>query len=251
MESKKNGIDPALIEEVHRLLSQLLRKGLDSKEALVIYHTLRGLFAMAGQSDLNLKAQALEENPGSSISQSEFIDSVKERFILSSGSSKPMTLEDLVNVLHPYSQRLAKDLGKKIHPINSHNGQMEIPERYQGILMTVFSHLIRNAIDHGIELPDVRLALGKEEKGSISIFGAQDARVFEFRLQDDGEGFNEEIKLNLFDYGFSTRTTLSEVSGRGIGLHAVKSIVEEFGGEVNVESVKERGTSFIIRLPAP
>ncbi len=144
-----------------------------------------------------------------------------------------------------------------------------ILEQLNDILM----HLVRNALDHGIESPEERTAMGKEEQGTISITCVRDTKHIELTIRDDGRGIDyekirekatklyaeraKEIKdMNereltqfLFMSGFSTRDKVSEISGRGVGLDVVWTNVEKIKGNIKIESEKGKGTAFILRFP--
>ena len=131
-------------------------------------------------------------------------------------------------------------------------------------------HLIRNAVDHGIEAPDERLARGKSAAGSITLSAAQEGNHIIITVADDGAGIDiaavkaraaarpggasdavgREDPLELiFTPGLSTAKEVTEVSGRGVGLDVVKKNVAKLGGVVDVDSSAGRGTAFTIRLP--
>ncbi len=134
-------------------------------------------------------------------------------------------------------------------------------------------HLVRNAVDHGIEAPDFREALGKPASGRVSIRVRADGDMLAVELEDDGRGIDPErlrsvavqrriltpaqgaalsereaIEL-IFRPGFSTREEVSELSGRGVGMDVVKRKVEALGGSVSVQSRVGRGTTIGLRLP--
>jgi chemosensory pili system protein ChpA (sensor histidine kinase/response regulator) len=134
-------------------------------------------------------------------------------------------------------------------------------------------HLIRNAVDHGLEPTEVRLALGKAASGTIALRAAHEGNHVVLTISDDGRGIDfeqvreaivrrglvtadeanglseEELLEFLFRPGFSTRDEISELSGRGVGLDVVKTKVEALKGTVTVTSTLGRGTIFTIRLP--
>ncbi|WP_407429469.1 response regulator [Treponema sp.] len=134
-------------------------------------------------------------------------------------------------------------------------------------------HLIRNALDHGIETPEERKEAGKSETGTISITCVREAKYIELRITDDGRGLNyEKIRENalklyperteeiknmsdrelsqfLFQSGFSTKDGVTELSGRGVGLDVVWSNVEKIKGRIKIESTAGKGTSFILHFP--
>ncbi len=134
----------------------------------------------------------------------------------------------------------------------------------------VLTHLLRNAIDHGIELPAVRAAAGKNPEGTIAIRAAQNGNQVVIQVADDGAGFNlgkirararmlgradadllsvEELHRMVFEPGFSTAEKITELSGRGVGMDVVKRSVEDLHGTVDVESVEGKGTTIELRLP--
>ena len=132
-------------------------------------------------------------------------------------------------------------------------------------------HLVRNAIDHGIESPEERSACGKQEQGTISIKAEHEGGYIVLRISDDGKGIDPEKILNkainnnivsanddlskvqilnlIFQPGFSTAEVVSDVSGRGVGMDVVKQNITDLGGTVEVWSEKGVGSSFTLRLP--
>jgi two-component system chemotaxis sensor kinase CheA len=132
-------------------------------------------------------------------------------------------------------------------------------------------HIIRNAVDHGIESPEKRLACGKEEKGTIRISSFQKGNHVIIEVEDDGAGIDiEKVKAKalqknliqdaaaltdrealelLFLPGFSTADKISEISGRGVGMDVVKNNISAVSGMVDIESKKGAGSRFIITLP--
>ncbi len=132
-------------------------------------------------------------------------------------------------------------------------------------------HIVRNAIDHGIEPPDVRIAGGKPAVGRLTISARQKAGEVELSIEDDGKGIDPQFLLAaakrkgivpenceldrtdcfrlLFASGFSTAAKVSEVSGRGVGMDVVRKNVEAMRGSIDVESEVGYGSRFTIRLP--
>ena len=132
-------------------------------------------------------------------------------------------------------------------------------------------HLIRNAVDHALESPRDRLAMGKPRVGRIRLTAGHEGDRVAIRVEDDGKGLNREsivrkgvalglippgtptddprIETLIFEPGFSTRDQVSELSGRGVGLDVVRESVRALRGSLAVESTPGKGTSFIFRLP--
>jgi two-component system chemotaxis sensor kinase CheA len=134
-------------------------------------------------------------------------------------------------------------------------------------------HLIRNAVDHGIETPTDRQRIGKPATGHLVLSAEQQGNRILITLKDDGSGINlqtlravaiqrrvapaneidrwssEQLLDVIFQPGFSTRDSATDVSGRGVGMDVVKSVVERLGGTVRVQSEVDRGTSVTLNLP--
>jgi two-component system sensor histidine kinase and response regulator WspE len=140
-------------------------------------------------------------------------------------------------------------------------------------LQNPINHLLRNAVDHGIEMPDERVRQGKPAEGQIIIRASHHAGMLSLQIEDDGAGIDlarlrqravergmmsaaqaaaastEALLDLLFLPGFSTRQEVSQVSGRGVGLDVVREMVREVGGIVRVSSVLGRATTFHLMLP--
>ncbi|MFV0275715.1 MAG: response regulator, partial [Parahaliea sp.] len=136
----------------------------------------------------------------------------------------------------------------------------------------IMEHMVRNALDHGIEMPEERRAAGKPEAGLISIDVQQDGSDYLVRLEDDGRGMDPDmlretaIKRGLdlgaaqlsdrealrliFHKGFSTARRLSEISGRGVGMDIVLAELHKLGGDIEIESTPGCGTAFTVRVPS-
>lgn len=133
------------------------------------------------------------------------------------------------------------------------------------------THLIRNAVDHGIEPPEVRLAAGKTAEGTLTLSAEHRSGRILIRIADDGRGIDrervlgkaiekglvapdavlskEEIDLLIFAPGFSTASQVTNVSGRGVGMDVVRQNVKELGGRITIESEPGVGTTFTLTLP--
>jgi signal transduction histidine kinase len=164
-------------------------------------------------------------------------------------------------------QQVAVQLDKELVPLEINGDDVHLdPDIYRQFLLTL-GHVMRNAVDHGIEDPDSRYEKGKSEAGTIRCATSRIANEFELIIQDDGAGINEAAlrlrasekqginvdSLTLADLvfadGLSSRETATELSGRGVGMAAVRAEVLKLGGAVTVETVAEEGTRFIFRIP--
>ena len=133
------------------------------------------------------------------------------------------------------------------------------------------THLIRNAVDHGIETPEERLAKGKSPEGVLTLSAEHRSGRILIKIADDGAGINrarvfakavekglispdaqmskEEIDNLIFAAGFSTAATITNVSGRGVGMDVVRANVKDLGGRITIESEEDKGTTFTLTLP--
>jgi len=167
---------------------------------------------------------------------------------------------------------LSKELGKEINLYMS-GEETEVDRTVIDEIGDPLVHLIRNAIDHGIETPEERQKMGKPSKGKIYLRAYHDGNNVVIEVEDDGKGIDKEkvkqkalekklltkeeilIKSDkeiidlLFTPGFSTADKVTDISGRGVGLDVVKKKIENLGGMVEVKTQLGKGTKFIIRLP--
>lgn len=143
--------------------------------------------------------------------------------------------------------------------------EVELDKAVADRLLPALIHLVRNAVDHGIEAPEQRVALGKPRVGTIRVSCVEIAGNFiEIVVQDDGSGIDrtqiaQRAKREITDDasmlavltspGFSTRDVATITSGRGLGMDIVRRIATELGGEISLATVPERGTKFTLRVP--
>lgn len=170
--------------------------------------------------------------------------------------------------------RLVRDLSRDLHKeINlvMEGEETEVDKAMLDDLSDPLIHMIRNAVDHGMETPEERIAAGKTVPGTVKLKAANEGNLISIYISDDGCGINAEsvrkkaiekkiispdkqlseqdIFALLFEPGFSTAEKITSVSGRGVGLDVVKKNIEKMSGTVRVTSVHGKGTTFIIKLP--
>lgn len=167
---------------------------------------------------------------------------------------------------------ISRQLGKKIELVTRGEGT-EADKTIVDRLFEPLLHLVRNAVDHGIERPEVRLTAGKPETATISIEASRIGDRFLIQVVDDGRGIepgmvrrrasekgimppeelaaltDEQVVELIFAPGFSTTSEISDISGRGIGMDVVRSTVERIGGRVSLQSRTGIGTTVQIDLP--
>ncbi len=169
---------------------------------------------------------------------------------------------------------LISRLGKRVS-FSVEGGDTAIPYQLARELNGPLTHLLRNAFDHGIETEEQRRSVGKSPEGSVTLFVRRTDQGYEVGVRDDGKGLkpdllresavrkgiltgdsartltDEECLGLIFRPGFSTATTVSDVSGRGVGMDAVQQTIEGLGGEISTESLPGKGSTFILRVPDP
>ncbi|MFL9501339.1 chemotaxis protein CheA [Rhodopseudomonas palustris] len=165
---------------------------------------------------------------------------------------------------------LSRDLGKPVEFITS-GEDTELDKTMIECLADPLVHLIRNAIDHGIEAPAARVAAGKPEQGRIELAAVHAGAQVLVTVKDNGGGLNtarirakaeeqgliapgatasdQEIHQFLFHPGFSTAQTVSALSGRGVGMDVVKRTIENMRGSIDLSTVPGDGTTVTLRLP--
>ncbi len=168
------------------------------------------------------------------------------------------------------AREAADGTGKDV-AIVTHGENTEVDKTVVERLADPLTHMIRNAIDHGIEAPEQRKAVGKPTQGVLTLTASQRSGSIVIEIADDGAGLNrtriraiavekglipadatlseQEIDQLLFAPGFSTATEITNLSGRGVGMDVVKTAITTLGGRVGITSVPGKGTTFSITLP--
>ena len=176
------------------------------------------------------------------------------------------TFSRFQRVVHDVSQELGKDIRLEIH-----GGETELDKTVVEKITDPLTHLVRNAMDHGIEVADVRLARGKPAQGCLRLNAWHDSGSIMLEVADDGGGLNtarirakavergligadaelsdHEIHQLIFEAGFSTADAVSNLSGRGVGMDVVRSNITALRGSVELLSQPGEGTTVRVRLP--
>ena len=169
--------------------------------------------------------------------------------------------------------RMVRDVASRLNKKVRLKTSGEATELDKGVIEKIVDplvHLMRNAIDHGLEMPAERVAAGKDETGTISMSAAHQGGHIIIEVGDDGKGLDRERILRkaaernlpvpadptdaqvwdlVFHPGFSTADALTDLSGRGVGMDVVKSNIVALGGQVEIRSARNIGTTVSIRLP--
>ena len=194
-----------------------------------------------------------------------FIEEIKKILML--------PFSTLLEAFPKFVRDLSHDRGKDIELVLS-EGEIEIDRRILEEMRVVFMHLLRNAIDHGIEKPEVRLRHKKSPRGKIKIVvTSMEGNKVDILLSDDGSGMDmqalkdaaikrgiissedaakltdQDIPSIVFQSGVSTSPIITDISGRGLGLAIVREKIEKLGGQIVLETHRHTGTSFRMTLP--
>lgn len=215
----------------------------------------------------------VEGNASSEVNdQIEYLESVTTSLHESVMKVRMVPIESVVTKFPRMIRDLSKKLDKKMELYMS-GEETELDRTVVDEIGDPLMHLLRNSADHGLESAEVRKERGKPEVGSIFLDAYQDGNNVVIEVRDDGNGIDTESVKNkgiergvitpeqaeimtekeiidlLFNAGFSTAKTVSDVSGRGVGLDVVKSKIEALSGEVEVKTKLGEGSTWIIRLP--
>jgi two-component system chemotaxis sensor kinase CheA len=178
----------------------------------------------------------------------------------------------IVEPLPRAAREIARRAGKQVE-VEIAGAELELDRSILDRLSDPLVHLVRNAVDHGIETPSARAAQGKPEAGRIAIDARREKGHVTIEVRDDGAGIDLEklraraveqgivhadlaadltpaqIAALVFHAGLSTAAQVTEISGRGVGMDAVRATVEALGGEVEIETQRGRGTATRLRVP--
>ncbi|MCA9198190.1 MAG: Hpt domain-containing protein [Planctomycetales bacterium] len=172
-----------------------------------------------------------------------------------------------MKVIAEQARQLAVRLGKGNIFVRTHGGHLRIDPKHWGEFWAAFVHVVRNAVDHGLESPEDRRVKGKCEVGQLRMETRVDGDTFSISLSDDGRGVNwdkvadvaskhglpvdsnQDLIDALFQDGVSTTDCVSEVSGRGVGMAAVREACEKLNGHITVESERGQGTTVRFQFP--
>ena len=176
------------------------------------------------------------------------------------------TFNKFKRIVHDVSQKLGKDVELVIT-----GGETEMDKTIVEKISDPLVHIVRNAMDHGLENTEERLNINKKSKGRLSLNAFHDAGTIAIEISDDGRGLDEEklfakavdkglidphAKLTqkeifnlIFEPGFSTAAQITDLSGRGVGMDVVRRNIHALRGSVDIKSVLGKGSTFTIRLP--
>ena len=195
------------------------------------------------------------------------LTAVSSRLGESARNLRQRPFSELTETLPRVARDVALDLGKQVRVVVS-GAEIEADRVVLEALREPLLHMVRNAVDHGVEAPGIRIAAGKPAEGEVRIEGSLRGDRLRVAVIDDGAGLDlgaigkgiarsgrslpadaRALARAIFDEGFTTRTSATTVSGRGVGLGIVRAAAERMGGTVDVTSAPGRGTTIIVDVP--
>lgn len=267
-------LDCALAEqEMVRATQQARTKTTAARSVKVPAARLDTLMDLVGElviAQARLNQCAMRLSDGDLMAVAESIERLTTELRENSLSLRMLPIGTTFGRFRRLVRDLAGDLGKEIELITN-GAETELDKTIIDRLADPIVHLIRNAIDHGIELPDAREAKGKSRKGTVKLSAAHSESHVVITIVDDGKGMDvaairaraierqviaeedvmsdSEIFDLVFEPGFSTAQTVSNISGRGVGMDVVKRSIEDLRGMVSISSQPESGSTIRIEIP--
>ena len=207
-----------------------------------------------GQNIIDYVLKAINEDPKYKDIPVEPLEELLSKYGMS------YSLEEILKPIIDSIPDIAVKVDKPAPNVNFEGKEVEIDEKFQGLILDVVSHLVRNSMDHGIESNETRLKNNKPENGTITINASFDDSILSMVVEDDGRGLNlaylekkgleekvigegasdEQIASVIFRSGISTAEKVTDISGRGVGMDAVKSFLEKEGGGIEIEFTGDR-----------
>jgi two-component system chemotaxis sensor kinase CheA len=252
------------VSEKKAMEAKLIRVQADKLDTLI---DLVGELVIAGASGA-LMAQ--RSGQSDLVEGYSLISRLVEEIRNSALQLRMVQIGETFNRFHRVVRDTSRELGKDIE-LNISGGETELDKSVVEKIGDPLMHLVRNAMDHGIETADVRQAKGKPAKGQVSFNAYHDSGSIVIEVHDDGAGLNRErilakaverglvaptqsltdpeIYKLIFEAGFSTAEKVSNLSGRGVGMDVVRRNIESLRGSVEVDSASDLGSRFRIRLP--
>ena len=238
-------------------------------------HTLDDIMNLVGELVLvrnrfeNLRTTFDREQIAKTISNLDVVTSDLQREVM---KTRMQPIKKVFGRFPRVVRDLARSLNKEIQ-LELRGEETDLDKNLVEALADPLVHLVRNAVDHGIELPDEREAIGKPREGHVILTASQEGDHIQLMIEDDGKGMNADklrrsvVEKGLMDEesaarlenrecfnlifmpGFSTKSEISDISGRGVGMDVVKTRINQMSGSVEVNSVEGKGSKIIIKVP--
>ena len=273
---EENGVHPVVVEAALRKQESVAREkpGGHSQHAIKVdVHKLDHLIDLVGELVIAGAGAKIAAKREGSVPCEEAVNSVTslvEEIRDSALGLRMIPVGEVFNRFPRVVRDIAKDLGKKID-LEITGAETELDKSMVEKLTDPLMHIVRNAIDHGVESVEERVAAGKHETGTVHLDAYHESGLIVIEVRDDGKGMDRERILAkavakglaqpgqnmtdaeifrfVFEPGFSTAETVTNLSGRGVGMDVVKRNIEQLRGDVEIESARGEGTTLRIRLP--
>lgn len=215
-------------------------------------------------------AQRLTENQMGGISELNDLEHLTRELQESTMAIRAQPMKTVFSRVPRIIRELEGETGKRVR-LEVDGEMTEVDKTVVERIGEPLTHLIRNAVDHGLEMPDVRVAAGKPAEGVVRLAAAHQSGRIVITVSDDGQGINrarvkakaiekgiilpdavlsdEEIDNLIFAPGFSTAAAITNVSGRGVGMDVVRKNIQALGGRIGIQSREGFGSSFSLSLP--
>ncbi len=215
-------------------------------------------------------AQRLAENNMGGISELSDLEHLTRELQESTMAIRAQPMKTVFSRVPRIIRELEGETGKRVR-LDIEGEMTEVDKTVVERIGEPLTHLIRNAVDHGLEMPDVRVANGKSAEGVVRLSAAHQSGRIVITVADDGQGINrarvkakaiekgiilpdavlseEEIDNLIFAPGFSTAAAITNVSGRGVGMDVVRKNIQALGGRIGIQSREGFGSSFSLSLP--
>ena len=215
-------------------------------------------------------AQRLAENAMGGISELSDLEHLTRELQESTMAIRAQPMKTVFSRVPRIVRELEGETGKRVR-LEVDGEMTEVDKTVVERIGEPLTHLIRNAVDHGLEMPDVRVAAGKPAEGVVRLSAAHQSGRIVITVADDGQGINrarvkakaiekgiilpdaaltdEEIDNLIFAPGFSTAAAITNVSGRGVGMDVVRKNIQALGGRIGIQSREGFGSSFSLSLP--
>lgn len=230
---------------------------------------LAGELVLARNRVVQLAQRIIDEDLSRSVQALSMITTEIQETIM---KTRMQPIGTVFNKFPRIVRDLAKSLGKKVN-LHLEGTETELDRSIIEAIKDPLTHLVRNAIDHGIEPPEVRVQIGKPQEGTLILRAYQEGGQVVIEVEDDGKGIDVEkirqkaIEKGLLSYeeaisssekellslifkpGFSTAENVTQISGRGVGMDVVKANIEKLGGSIELNTIYGKGTTIKIKIP--
>jgi two-component system chemotaxis sensor kinase CheA len=269
---KRNVVNRArdFSESIRKTIAHLQNIGNGNGESSARINELKaGIDFIQEQSEMWDNGRRCFTQIGEAIDQLTRVSDSLQQAVL---DTRMVPVAPLFNRFRRVVRDLSSDRGKRVN-LELHGEKTELDKRMIDELGDPLVHLVRNSIDHGLEPPEERLAGGKPETGTIHLEASHSGNNIFIHVRDDGRGIDtgrirqriidreilavaaateltdEQAMDYIWHAGFSTASEVTDVSGRGVGMDAVRKRITDLNGTIEVESTPGEGTTFAIRLP--